>query len=60
MTDDLVKRLRSPELYTEIGWTELMSAAADRIEMLELSVWQLEVEINDASDELIELKGPNK
>ena len=60
MTDDLVKRLRIPELYTEAGRTELMSAAADRIEMLELSVWQLEVEINDASDELIELKGPNK
>jgi hypothetical protein len=37
-----------------------MSAAADRIEMLELSVWQLEVELNDASDELIELKGQNK
>jgi hypothetical protein len=47
MTDDLVKQLRSPELYTEAGWTELMSAAADRIEELELIVWQLEVELDD-------------
>jgi hypothetical protein len=57
MTDDLVKRLQSPELYTEISWLELMSIAADRIEMLELSVWQLEVELNDATEELMELRG---
>jgi len=45
MTDDLVKRLRSPELYTEAGWTELMSAAADRIEKLEAVIDEKDTEI---------------
>jgi hypothetical protein len=57
MTDDLVKRLQSPELYTEISLQELMSLAADRIEKLELIVWQLEVELDDATEELMELRG---
>jgi len=57
MSDDLVKRLQSPELYTEISWLELMSLAADRIERLELIVWQLEVELDDAAEELIGSKG---
>jgi hypothetical protein len=57
MTDDLVKRLQSPELYTEINLQELMSLAADRIEKLELIVWQLEVELDDATEELMELRG---
>jgi hypothetical protein len=57
MTDDLVKRLQSPELYTEISLQELMSLAADRIEKLELAVWQLEVELDDATEELMELRG---
>jgi hypothetical protein len=57
MTDDLVKQLRSPELYTEAGWTELMSAAADHIEELELIVWQREVELDDATEELMGLRG---
>jgi hypothetical protein len=38
MTDDLVKRLQNPELYTEISWLELMSIAADRIERLEYAL----------------------
>ena len=57
MTDDLVKRLQSPELYTEISLQELMRLAADRIEKLELIVWQLEVELDDATEELMELRG---
>ena len=60
MTDDILKRLRSPELYTETSWQELLSLAADRIEQLELSVWQLEVELNDVEEELTILRGkPN-
>jgi hypothetical protein len=57
MTDDLVKRLQSPELYTEISLQDLMRLAADRIEKLELAVWQLEVELDDATEELMELRG---
>jgi len=61
MTDDILKKLRSPELYTETSWRELLSLAADRIEQLELTVWQLEVELNDAEDELMILRGkPNE
>ena len=57
MTDGLVKMLQSPELYTEISWQELMSLSADRIEELELIVWQLEVELDDATEELMGLRG---
>jgi hypothetical protein len=45
MTDDLVKRLRSPELYTEISWQELVSFAADRIENLEAIIDEKDTEI---------------
>jgi hypothetical protein len=57
MSDDLVKRLQSPELYTEINWLELMSLAADRIEKLERIVWELELELDDATEELMGSKG---
>ena len=53
MTDDLVKRLRE---YCD-GNNDLMDAAADRIEKLELIVWQLEVELDNATEELMELRG---
>jgi hypothetical protein len=58
MTDDLVKRLRSlagrtVDLPTHFEMTE----AADRIEQLELIVWQLEVELDNATEELMELRG---
>jgi hypothetical protein len=60
MTDDILKRLRAPELYTETGWQELLSLAADRIEQLELTIWQLEVELDDVEEELTILRGkPN-
>jgi hypothetical protein len=60
MTDDLVKRLQSPELYTEISWQELMSLAADRIEKLELIVWELEGELEAAEEEVVILGGKDK
>lgn len=45
MTDDILKRLRSPELYSEISWLELMSLAADRIEELEEIIDEKDTEI---------------
>jgi peptidoglycan hydrolase CwlO-like protein len=63
MTDDLVKRLRSPELYTEISWQELMSLAADRIEKLEAGIDEkdteikgLILEVDDGGDEIAHLQ----
>lgn len=45
MTDDLVKRLRNPELYIQTSWQELLSLAADRIEKLEEVVGEKDDEI---------------
>lgn len=62
-TDDILKRLRSPELYSEISWQELMSLAADRIEELEEIIDEKDTEIkglifevNDGGDEIAHLE----
>jgi hypothetical protein len=61
MSDDLVKQLRNrADRWMKYGYEEHAKTdteAADRIEKLELIVWQLEAELDDATEELMELRG---
>lgn len=56
MACDLVKRLRSPELYTEVSGQALMNDAADHIQELEQINRAAEDEIDDLESQINELK----
>ena len=63
MKDDILKRLRAPELYTETSGQELLRLAADHIRELERVIDEkddeigvLACEVDDGGDEIRHLE----